>query len=637
MENVGKHIKMLREKEHVMKSKLCDGLCTVQNLSLIEDGEGLADMLLLVGLLERLGKSAERLTFILTAEEYQRLEKRDQIEEALRFGEVSKAKEMFWEYQKKNPPCKNRILSMYEEKILGILALEEYGQGGAARKEAAAGEEDYAAEQENENPQKRLEDAAAHFMKAVEWTLSFQSLFNGELIQKLDAGKKLLAMFEIENILLYLDVQRLLGKGEGQLALLEALHRYLRKDVWDNELRSQYLAKVGILLGGQYLEQGDYGACIKMHEEILQLSRECGIIVSVLPVLEQIIKAYTKQREPERAEFYTIHKENLEAIFQEFHLSPDCMNKLYYSCRMRQYFIEGEIIAAERKWKGILQEELVDGIYKNVENLSRVETGKANSERKKFYQLMQRLGVDKTRYNGNLITDEYQVLELDWEIERHLARKQYDEVTRELCILEECVDMEEKCNRQLVWGMKNKEMYRRREVGIKEGIERARELLELTYHLDNTENGGERYRRIPFRNEMYMFNQICIFLRIDGRIEEAIAMMERMMRTYEAVKEDRKFHFKNVHLCGTNLCHYLVKVGRLEEAEEIADTLIQEDLICGKISLMHRLFATRSDVLMKKNQAIDKAEKLQRAYLLSEWGSYKKDYEIIKKTLKKLR
>ena len=188
-------------------------------------------------------------------------------------------------------------------------------------------------------------------------------------------------------------------------------------------------------------------------------------------------------------------------MFRELPFSADCINKLYHTCRLRQYFLEGRLIAAERRWREMTQEELVDGIYENVENLSRVENGKANCDRIKFYSLMERLEMDKTRYDGNLVTDEYQVLELDQSIERHLAEGEYEEVGHELYQLEKSVDMSEKCNRQLVLGLKNREELRKKKNGTQEEIrkakeealERAKELLELTYHLENVEAEGQRY------------------------------------------------------------------------------------------------------------------------------------------------
>ena len=330
----------------------------------------------------------------------------------------------------------------------------------------------------------------------------------------------------------------------------------------DDDLRAQYLTKTGMLLGELYLKCGDYSACAVMHENILSLNRKCGMLVCVLPVLEQIIAAYRGLRDNEKAEFYLLHKRNLEEIFQEAGVSVDCVSKLYYTFRPCQYFVEGKVIAAQRKWLGIKQTELIVGIYKNAESLSRIEHGVANADRNKIAQIMERLKIDKTRYSGNLITDEYQILELEQDIEKHLARRQFCEAGHELYMLEKSVDMKAECNKQLVLGMKNMEEYRSGEKTCEEALLKAKELLELTYPLENLESRGKRNARIPFRNEMYLFNQVCLLLHKAGKTKEAVERMEEMMRKYEGMGKERKFHTKNIHLCCINMCMYLEELDR---------------------------------------------------------------------------
>lgn len=625
-ESVGKQIGILRTRENIARKKLSSGLCSEPFLCMIEEEGGKADILTLSALLERLGKSSGWMTYILTAEEYHSVVLCSQMGEALRFGRLADARKVFRKYQKQKVAGKNKMLCMYEAKIRGILALEEYLQ--------ADGVQDGKLKQGAGRRAAGLGTAAKYFTEAIQQTLPFSDLLNGKLIRQLEKGKKLLAMTEVENILLYLYVQQLSGTDQGHTELLLALYHYIGEHMERHELRAQYFAKIGMLLGWQYLKKKDYRACVEIHEEILQSNRECGTIVCVLPVLAQIITAYQRLQDRGKVEFYTAHKENLEAIFSENRVPAECIGKLYYTFQPCQYFVEGELIAAERKWKGMSQEQLIAGIYENVENLSRIEHGRANADRKKFCQIMEHLGIDKTRYNGNLVTDEYRILELEKDIEEHLARQQFREASHELYMLKKSVDMEEKCNQQMVLGMKNREEYRNKEIGLDEALAKAKELLELTYHLDHVVNKKNRYDRIPFRSEAYLFNQICLFLRNDGRIAEAIRMMEKMMRTYEK-EEDKKFHFKDVSLCATNLCKYLEIVDRLEEAEKIADMIIRESLACGEISLVHRLLATKFDIAEKREQVLEFGRGwLRQAYFLSEWNDRPKDYEKLGKALK---
>ncbi|MDE6874398.1 MAG: helix-turn-helix domain-containing protein [Lachnospiraceae bacterium] len=624
--SMGKQIQYLRSRANMTKRMLCDGLCSDQKLFMIEE-EAQIDMLLFVSLLERLGKSDERLAYILTAEEYRRVTLRDRMEEALRFGRPLEAKRIFWEYCRENPAGRNRFLRMYEEKLRGILALEEYMRNG--RKDFAGGEKHQAA---------KLETAAVHFMKAIKLTISFPQLCNGELARKLDGGEKLLAMSEIENILLYLYVKDLGGKCEEPIGLLPALYRYLIKNMGNNELGAQFLAKTGMLLGERYLEKGDFLACAEMHRKILDINREYGMLVCVQPLLEQMSIACQGLGDHKGAEYYNLHKENLEALFGEFQIPVDSVNKLYYTFRSRQCFAEGEIIAAERKWRGMSQEVMIEDIYMNVENLSRIEHGKGNSGRKKFSQMMERLGIDRARCNGNLATDEYLVLELERDVEKLLAGGQYREAAHELYMLEKSVDMTEKSNRQLVLGMKNERAFYSGEISGEEALAEAKKLLELTYHLDNVENGGDRYRRLPFWNEMYLFNQVCTFMNRCGKAEDALAMTERMMRTYGRTEENRRFHFKNMHLCAVNLCSCFVGMGQLEEAKNHADAVVREELGLGKVTALHRMLAVKFEIAGKTGKSAEYDIKwLQQACRISEWGKFWEDGERLREVLGRIQ
>ena len=644
LEKVGMQIGVLYKRMGMTRNKLCDGLCSESELALIEKGESSADAILFTALLERLGKSAERLMYILTMEEYKRFLARDEIEEALRFGRIREAEQIFACYRRDNPPKKkqgkgrdakdaeDRLLLMYEEKIKGILELEKYEMLLLRRK----GEWEWSGHDDNVEQEKlkRLRTALFHLESATSRTIPIKELCSQEFIRRLNAGEKLLAMFEIENILLFLYVQQLLCKSQGQMELLKALYCYLERNMQDMALRAQYLAKIGMLLGRLFLAKGEFGACVKMHEEIIGLNRECGMLVCVMPLLEQIITACKRLRDVGKAEWYAKQKDNFDKIFCYANLPVLCLSKLYYTCRMCQYFVEGRLIAAERKWKNMTQQELAEGIYQFCASISRIETGKENSNRKKFYQIMQKLGIDATRYNGNLFTDEFRVLELDQDIEKHLARGEYEEVDHELYLLEKCVDMGEKCNKQLVLGLKNMEALRAGRITLQEALRNAEELLEMTYHLENTEADRERYQRVPFRNEMYLFNQICIILRRSGKIVEAVERMERMMRTYEVTVEKKKFHYRNVYLCITNLCKYLERIDRLEEAEKYANESIREKLICGKISELHRLFITKCNIVEKRGNDVQSGQEwLYEAYFLSDWCNMERDCERLRKVI----
>lgn len=70
-QNIGEILYLLREENHIEKDELCFGVCNKGTYYRYESGERVPDRLLLNVLLQRMGKNPEKLSTILTMEEYQ--------------------------------------------------------------------------------------------------------------------------------------------------------------------------------------------------------------------------------------------------------------------------------------------------------------------------------------------------------------------------------------------------------------------------------------------------------------------------------------------------------------------------------------------------------------------------------------
>ena len=80
---IGELILHTREKQGISQKELTLGLCTQRELSKIEANETYLDTFLLDALMSRLGKSADKLEYTVSEEEYEYLVQRAEIEEAL--------------------------------------------------------------------------------------------------------------------------------------------------------------------------------------------------------------------------------------------------------------------------------------------------------------------------------------------------------------------------------------------------------------------------------------------------------------------------------------------------------------------------------------------------------------------------
>ena len=73
-----------REKQGISQERLCRGLCAVSALSRYENGERISDRLLMNALIQRLGKSSDQLTTMISCQEYAYFEWKRKVQEALR-------------------------------------------------------------------------------------------------------------------------------------------------------------------------------------------------------------------------------------------------------------------------------------------------------------------------------------------------------------------------------------------------------------------------------------------------------------------------------------------------------------------------------------------------------------------------
>ena len=90
---IGELISSIRMKRNISQKILCDGLCSVQTLSLIESEQRIPDVFLAEALLQRLGFSLDDLETVLFCEEYQEIQRRDSIEEKIEKGMLQEAEE----------------------------------------------------------------------------------------------------------------------------------------------------------------------------------------------------------------------------------------------------------------------------------------------------------------------------------------------------------------------------------------------------------------------------------------------------------------------------------------------------------------------------------------------------------------
>ena len=132
---IGNLINYERTKKKISMQKLCDGVCSFSTLKRAESGERLPDYFILERIIERLGKSVNKLEFLQDQEAYEICYLRMVIEEYLEEEEYEEAKQLYEQLKKKLPlewrenqqyiKCMDTIFKRESGEISTKIAIEE--------------------------------------------------------------------------------------------------------------------------------------------------------------------------------------------------------------------------------------------------------------------------------------------------------------------------------------------------------------------------------------------------------------------------------------------------------------------------------------------------------------------------------
>lgn len=534
-------VSRVRKDKHISQQDLGKGVCSGQQISKLEKGQALPDLLLMEFLLQRLGIGPGKFEIALSLKEYEEIEVRDDILDLLRAGRLEGAEqklEMFCRDAGPDQP----VRQMNRARLLGVLALER----------------------------KEYEAAKRHLEKAIRLTMG--------QAEQIDPNEGLLAGIELETLILYAQTLRARHEIVQAREQLQGVLDYVRRRVTDSVEQAKLQAKIAVVLGNIYKEAGEYAACGVLCEEALELLRDNDMALCMPSLFELLLEVYEKTGQQEKAERISSWKEILEQVYAHFEIDISVIDKLYFNPCISQYYLIGETIREERKAIGMSQEELIEGIYQEPATLSRVENGQM-PDRKKLQQLMERLGMSGWRYAGDVATEDYRVLELNARIEQLMCRREERKAALMVEQMKKYVDLSIPENLQRVGHVEIGSQLREKKLSSREAYARAKELLRLTYR--------EGTERVPFRNEVHLINSECLCLKDMGKRDEAILIYKEVLERFEKSRVHLRYRFLSEGLMLDNMTLYMIQSGHMEETKKWSRKNIMKQLLNGKINTIY--------------------------------------------------
>lgn len=559
-----------REKQGISQERLCRGLCAVSALSRYENGERIPDRLLMNALIQRLGKSSDQLTTMISCQEYAYFEWKRTVKEAPRKKNISLVQVLL----QKKEALDGHVNSALQEQIY------RYIQGILRGTSVDISD---------------LEEAIR--------------LTNPEFSGKIEEGD----LFSIQelNLLLFYAKCTMQKEPERGRELLEVLLQYIQEYITDIRAKNQIFPRAVSIYCQQVRERQFAEKRYLLCKEALVDSvkdQSFEYAVSILESLEKDSGYLGKE-----ADLYQAWKNVLREVYQEFEIE---MTWMEWGIEIPEnLFLIPEILLSARVEKGLSQEEASEGIC-TPETYSRIETGKRSPSLKNLEALENRLEIKQGYLIGEVWTNESSVLELTQKLRMAVSNLNLE--TWEECQkkLEEKLDLSKKINRQYVEGYRTCLEYQQGKISEAEWIRQHRTTLSYTFPFEERIEAYRTGERHGFTDrEAVLLQQIALAEKILGEKEKAVEIWKLLLQDYANSEVRMEHHFQEVMLIWSNLANTLPEVGKVKEGIELADQGIRMVLKKGQGPL-NMLFANRIYTMKASGQDVRK-EQFEQAYALS--------------------
>lgn len=575
---IGKLIHYERTKEKINLQKLASGVCSLTALQRLECGERLPDFWVLGRLIERLGKSVNKLEFLYDESAYEICYLRERIELFLEQKKVTEAEQAL-DYYESMQLAGEPLHRQYICQMRAVIELEIYKNHRAAKS--------------------LLEEAIRQTLPEFDLTrLEDYLLGESELIL----------------ILMWLEADSDRGaayiRTDGRQMLT-----YIEQVCQDEEVRANVYSKAAWLFGTIIMEQDCKEALWYAGQGERILAENCRLLH--LPQFLDRIVLLTEENEEESEADWKRQRDALKQLYEEYQ-EPWEEDKiaLWRNYRQQEVYLVSELIGQERKLTRQSQEKLADALEIDQKTISRIECGKYRPKPGTFQKMKEHLQIDRDICTTRLVVDDFALLDLEREIARLCSLRREAQAEQLYQSLKSKLSLEWKENRQYVGYMDtlfDKELGR---ITAEEAIERCRQAFGIT----RRNVGGKQLPDVVLnRTENYIINYIARCYDEIGEKEKSIELLEKMLQGYENSRVDLKYHYVEVALLYQHLAIDYEETNQLETALVWCEHSIKFDLECKKTNML-------GFMLEEKRYTMDRI----MGDRLHSKASYKQAYQLLK-------
>lgn len=550
---------LLRVEKNVKQKKLCWGLCSQGTYCRYEYGERMPDSLLLNAIMQRMGKSTDKLTTILSIGEYR--------------------------------------YYLWKRKALAAVSQEDMDELARLLKEPIASRFTI-----NKVLQKqflyRMQALVAYY-KDGDIATGISMLEHAIDLTIPELQYHSLDWFQISidemHIMLELAYFRIKGKrSEESEALLFQIVEYTEKNYDDYEAKVKVLPRAVKLLYPLLMEKERYKEAMELCKKAVDLLLWQGVLYDLAELMTGYLQCASMDSEIADTGKYERQLQALLEVYEEYDADIYRKENICLMYQDQELYLVNEMILRYRIRNGISQEELSEDIC-TPETISRIESCRRGPNPHNFIALMRKLGTEHDYYNGKLETNSYLLLEKMKEMERAMSLKNWEEADKLLDFLKPKVDMNFTQNRYSLYAAENC-------IHFFTGRMTAEEFVKRTEAILGCENEGWRkdeFWKLTFftGSRITLLNHIAIGYEYMHQREKSIYILEHLLAELEKSKVHLEDRYDSSMTVIGNLSNHYGEDGQFEKCFKICERGIRLCFKSGRGIRLAKFLATKAEAM----------------------------------------
>lgn len=345
----------LRLEKEVGQKKLCWGLCSQGTYCRYENGERTPDRLLLNAIIQRLGKSADKLVTILTLREYKYFLWKKKVLTAVGKEDMDELERLLEQKEAKDFTINKSLQRQFKYRMQALVAWY---------KEAD------------------IKKGIQLLEQAVELTMP------NIRFQKMDRY-----YISIEEMHILLELARFWIKGDRKqeaTSLLGEIVDYSDRNYDDYEAKVKVLPKAVRMLYPLLIEEQRELEGLLLCKKAVELLCWQGVLYDLADLMEGYLICASKLFKNEEMGRYERQLQALREVYEEYGAEIYQQEDTRLTYHNQEMYLIDEMMQRFRIKKGVSQDVLSEGIC-TPETISRIESGRRGPNPNNFYALMRKL------------------------------------------------------------------------------------------------------------------------------------------------------------------------------------------------------------------------------------------------------